>query len=79
MSTVSEDLKSFHKFAEARIADDVSADSLDDLFTEWQDSRSRDEINAAIRKGLDDVKAGRVQPAEKVMEEIRQQFGFSKE
>jgi hypothetical protein len=48
-------------------------------YNELQDSDLRNEINAAIRKGLDDVEAGRVQPAEKVMKEIRQQFGFSKE
>ncbi|MBI2825195.1 MAG: hypothetical protein HYX69_10965 [Planctomycetia bacterium] len=51
---------------------------MDELFMEWSDSRSRDEVNDAIRRGLADIEAGRHQPANDAMESIRQQFGLSK-
>jgi hypothetical protein len=79
MSTTREDLDSFHKFAAQRLAAGDSAVSLDDLFTEWNDARLRDEISEAIRRGLADVDAGRHQPADAAMETIRQKFGFAKE
>jgi hypothetical protein len=78
MSSTREDLDSFHRFAEQRLAADLTA-SLDDLLTEWSDTRARDEINEAIRRGLADVDAGRHQPADTAMESIRQKFGFTKQ
>jgi hypothetical protein len=79
MSSTREDLDSFHHFAAERLAGGESPASLDELFMEWHDSRSRDEINEAIRRGLADVEAGRHEPAERAMESIRQRFGFAKE
>ena len=79
MSSTHEDLDSFNRFAAGRLAGGESPPSLDDLFMEWHDSRARDEINEAIRRGLTDVEAGRYEPADKAMETIRQQFGFTKE
>ena len=79
MSTTREELDQFHQFAAERLAQNESRASLDELLSEWQDAREREVINAAIRRGLADVEAGRHEPAEKAMKDIRQEFGFSRE
>ncbi len=76
MATTREELESFHEFAARRLKDSSSEPSLDDLLTEWADSRDRAVINDAIQRGLADVEAGRHEPADQVMEKIRQEFGF---
>jgi hypothetical protein len=77
MSSTREDLDNFHQFAAARLAGGESTASLGELFMQWHDSGSRDEINQAIRRGLGDVDAGRHKPADERMESIRQQFGYA--
>lgn len=79
MSTVREDLDSFREFVIGRLADDPAAAPLDELFMEWHDRRSRDEIDSAIRRGLADVESGRHLPSDAAMEKIRNEFGFAKE
>lgn len=76
MATTSEELESFHQYAARRLKDAGSELSLDDLLTEWADSRDREAINEAIRRGLADVDAGRHEPADEAMEKIRREFGF---
>lgn len=75
MSTVREDLERFQHFVDERLARGNDA-SLDELFDQWQDSQSRDEINAAIRRGLADVDAGRHQDAAEAMKVIRQELSL---
>ena len=41
------------------------------------DELSREEINALINEGLDDIKAGRVRPAEQVFAELEEKYGFA--
>jgi predicted transcriptional regulator len=79
MASVREDLANFHEFVVGRLASNVPAVSLDELFIEWYDLRHGDEINAAIRRGLADVDAGRYVPMDDAAESIRREFGFSKE
>jgi hypothetical protein len=79
MSSVRDELDSFHQFAALRLASGDPAPSLDDLFLQWCAQRDKDEINQAVRQGLADVEAGRHQPADQVMESLRKEFGFSSE
>ena len=79
MASIREDLESFQHFANERLANGDSGASLDDLFTEWHERRTREEVNQAIRQGLADIDAGRHESAEGAMESIREQFGFAKE
>ena len=79
MASTRDDLDSFNQFAAERLARGDSAASLDDLFMEWRDLCARKEINQAIRRGLDDVSAGRYEPADQATESIRRQVGFAKE
>ncbi len=76
MSSVRDDLESFHQFAIARLAGSASAASLDELLMEWQDLRDRESINEAISQGLAEIAAGRVISAREAMEELRKEFGF---
>jgi predicted transcriptional regulator len=79
MATTREELESFHQYAARRLNASASEPSLDDLLMEWVDDRERPMIDDAIRRGLADVDAGRHEPADEVMEEIRHEFGFPKE
>jgi hypothetical protein len=76
MSTTRAELESFHRFALGRL-DSGASESLDELLVQWQDRNSRDEVNAAIRRGVADIGPGRYQPANVAMESIRQEFGFA--
>lgn len=77
MSKAREDLDSFYQFAVDRL-DKRPETPIDELLMEWHDDRDRDAINEAIRRGIEDVDAGRCRPAGEVMEEIRKKFGFGK-
>jgi hypothetical protein len=79
MATTREELESFHQYAACRLKDGGSEPSLDDLLTEWADSRDREAINEAIRRGLADVAAGQHEPADQAMEQIRREFGLPEE
>lgn len=78
MLTTREEFISFQEFTQRKLAGGDSTVPLDELFAEWHDSRCRDEINEAIRRGLADIEARRFQSAEASLETIRQEFGFTK-
>lgn len=63
MADLRADFESFALFVNQPIAVGTSAESLDELLMQWQDERDRESINAAIRRGLDDVANGRYRPA----------------
>lgn len=77
MANTLEELESFHRFATRRLAGGATDSSLDELLMEWHDSRESDSIHAAIRRGLADIEAGRVEPSDVAMEQIRREFGLS--
>ncbi len=79
MTVTQQDLDGFYAFATGRLNSARDDLSLDGLVIEWESIRDRDDINAAIRDGLADVEAGRYRAAEEVMEELRQEHGFSTE
>ncbi len=79
MSVTQEQLDDFHRFATERLNNGSSEVSFDDLVIEWDSVRNRDEINAAIRQGLDDIDAGRHRPADEVMEELRKKHNIPSE
>ncbi|MCA9108796.1 MAG: hypothetical protein KDA52_02515 [Planctomycetaceae bacterium] len=77
MTVTKENVDQFHEFAHRKIESSAPALSWDELLIEWQSYCERDSINAAIQEGLDDVEAGRHQPADDVVRELRDEFGFS--
>ena len=77
MTVTQQQLDDFHRFASEKLANGSAELTWDELFIWWRSSRDRESVNAAIRQGLADIDAGRYQPADEAMEEIRQEFGFS--
>lgn len=76
MPITKSDLDRFHEFASRRIGQGRSDLDLDDLIAEWDSAQHRDEINAAIREGLDDIAAGRTRPAEEFTDELQFRLGI---
>ena len=70
-----EQLESFHRFASQRIDSGDNALSLSELLQLWlvenPTQEEQEDAHAAIRQGIEDIKAGRGRPAEEVMNELR--------
>jgi predicted transcriptional regulator len=64
------------EYAQRRGQDTAAA--LDDALAEYLEWARHDyeESTAAIRRGLEDVEAGRTRPATKFLEELRAKHGF---
>ena len=69
------DIEAFHQFALGRVSD-AGGESLtfEDLFVEWDSHENRDEINAAIRRGIADVDADRTRSAGEFAKELREKY-----
>jgi hypothetical protein len=71
-----QDLDHFHEFASEVLRNGGKDSSLEDLIAEWRAACERNDVHAAIREGLDDVRAGRVRPAAEVTNELRTKYGL---
>lgn len=71
------DFNSFAEFGRTRLAQTNL--SLDELVVEWESLQNRDDINAAIAEGLEDIKAGRYRPADEVMVDLRKKHNLPTE
>lgn len=69
------DARAFRDFLEARLAVAGDALALDEALSLWesenQDDAERDETIAAIRRGFEDIDAGRLRPAREAIDSIR--------
>ncbi len=79
MAVTIEDLQSFHEFAKEAVERGDEDLSMEELLMQWLDRRDRDEINAVIRQGLDDIDSGRGRPAREVMHELGQKYDLPSE
>lgn len=75
MSLTHDEIDRFAEFGHAQLSSAAVA-SLDELLVAWDSHCRRDEINAAIREGIADADAGRVQPAREAIAQLRQKFGL---
>ncbi len=73
MAVTEKDLAEFNRFADEKISNG-GADSLRDLLTEWEE---RQQANAAIRRGIADIDAGRSEPFFESQDSFRQKQGLS--
>lgn len=69
MPVTREDIQSFNRFVDERLANG-GADSLRELVAEWEE---RQEVNAAIRRGIEDIDAGRTEPFFESQDQFRQE------
>ena len=79
MSVTLSELESFHHFAAEKLQSG-GAESMEELFDLWlvehPSAEEEADVHAAIREGLEDLKAGRYRPADEVMDELRAKYGF---
>ena len=68
MTVTTDDIKNFHQFVDEKLANG-GADSLRQLVAEWEE---RQEVNAAIRQGTNDIDAGRTEPFFESQDRFRQ-------
>ena len=68
MPVTRDDIQDFNRFVDERLANG-GADSLRELVVEWEE---RQEVNAAIRRGIADIDAGRTGPFFESQDQFRQ-------
>lgn len=73
MTVTQADIQAFADYAAARV-NNGGVESMSQLLRDWLAARERDEVNAAIREGLDDIDAGRTRPAREFMAEVREKL-----
>jgi predicted transcriptional regulator len=74
MPLTQQELDRFYEFACEVIRNRGSDVSLDELIAKWRAAREREDVNAAIREGIDDLGAGRMRPAEDVTNDLRKKY-----
>jgi hypothetical protein len=67
------ELDTFYHFASCRLEEGF-VESLSDCVNQWEIEKA--ETIAAIKEGLEDVAAGRTQPFEEAIAEIRAELGL---
>ena len=76
----SNDLRAFRGFIDEQLASDGSELALDETLARWeyqnQNEAERADTLRAIRQGLADIEAGRVQPLEDFDLEFRRKHGL---
>lgn len=72
MTVTKEDLESFQRIAGERIRNGGSELSFEELVAQWQSACRREEVNDAIREGIEDIEAGRTEPFREASDEFRQ-------
>ena len=77
MPITTSEFESFADFGRAKLEVGPADLTLDDLVVEWESRQNRDDVNAAIREGLDDAKAGRHRPADEVMADLQKKHNIS--
>ena len=72
MTATTEEIDSFHRFATERMRNGGGDLTMDQLYDHWRAENPTDqeleESLQALKRGLADMKAGRIHPAEEVME-----------
>ena len=76
MALTREEFAEFTAFAERKLSNG-GVESITDLVRSWLDECNAADVDAAIREGLADIDAGRTQPHDELMQEVRQKLGTS--
>ena len=71
MTVTKDEWECFNRFAADEV-DRGTVVSLEQLVTLWRSFRQREDVNSAIRRGLDEADAGRGRPLDEFMTEFRQ-------
>ena len=71
MAVTQEQLDEFHRFASEKLSNGGGELSWPELLRLWQACREREEVNAAIRQGIEEMDAGLGRPLDEFMDEFR--------
>jgi hypothetical protein len=77
MAVTTQQLDAFHRFGAEKLQNGETELSWDELFILWESRNNRTEVNSAIREGLADVDAGRFESSDKVLADLRDEFGIT--
>jgi len=77
MPITTTEFENFADFSRAKLEVQAHDFTLDDLVIEWESLQNRGDVNAAIREGLDDAKAGRHRAADEVMADLLKKHNIS--
>ena len=67
MSTALQELNSFHQFALDSLRSQDEFISLENLLETWRAQKVREVVNAAIRQGISEMKAGKGIPLDEYL------------
>lgn len=76
MTVTNAQLDAFHKFGSDQIARENAELTWDELFVRWESHINQDTIDVAVRHGIADVDAGRSQPIDEALKDLRSEFGI---
>ena len=68
---VKNDLESFHRFVEEQLKNEGAKLSPEQALAMW---RERLDAIESVRRGLDDIEAGRTRPADEVLTDLREEL-----
>jgi hypothetical protein len=75
VSSTPDELDQFHEYATEQLRNGGAGKSLEELLEQWRSDQITDaefqESLMSLRRGLDDVDAGRVYPARTIIDELR--------
>ncbi len=81
MALTQEQLDSFHRFATDKVSNGGAELSVADLYNLWRlenpTAEEQKDNEAALAEGLDDIRAGRTQPVDEVMRELKQKHNIA--
>jgi hypothetical protein len=70
------EIDSFSGFVRAKLRQDEPAPSLEECLEMWRAEREREETIDAVRRGIEDMEAGRFYTLEEVDRMFREEFGL---
>jgi predicted transcriptional regulator len=77
MPTTLDEIERFSRFAQERVHQSDPPPTLEECLEMWRAEREREETVASIRRGKEDIAAGRSMSLEEMDRRIRQEFGYS--
>ena len=75
MKFTQQDIDSFHRFAVEKLSNGATEFTLEECLCMWRTEREEAETVDSVRRGEQDIEAGRHHTLDEVGEEIRKRFG----
>lgn len=73
MNSTRQELDRFHDFALAKLSNGGAGLSLEQLLADW---REKSDCNVALREAIAEMRAGKGQPLDEALDDIRRELGL---